>query len=89
MQAPDPESNLTASPIASPTAFDLRGLKCPLPVMRTRKRMAALSSGALLLVETTDPLAVLDIPHFCHEDGHRLERQDAVPGGHRFLIRKG
>lgn len=69
--------------------LDLKGLKCPLPVIRSRKRMSALGPGALMLVETTDPLAVIDIPHFCHEDGHRLERQTATERGHSFLIRKG
>ncbi|KQR76070.1 response regulator SirA [Rhizobium sp. Leaf384] len=57
--------------------------------MRTRRRMASLDTGTLVRVETTDPLAVLDIPHFCSEDGHRLEHQEATARGHRFLIRKG
>ncbi|MET0358692.1 MAG: sulfurtransferase TusA family protein [Pararhizobium sp.] len=70
-------------------SLDLKGLKCPLPVIRTRKRMAALDPGTLVLVETTDPLAVIDIPHFCTEDGHRLERQTVTDRGHSFLIRKG
>ena len=53
--------------------YDLRGLKCPLPVMKTRKRLSTMPAGSGLWVETTDPLAVIDIPHFCHEDGHALE----------------
>ncbi|MEI2299461.1 sulfurtransferase TusA family protein [Ensifer sp. MJa1] len=69
--------------------YDLRGLKCPLPVLKTRKRMASLAAGALLEIETTDPLAVIDIPHFCNEDGHTLEEAAPADGGHRFLIRKG
>ena len=68
--------------------YDLRGLKCPLPVMKTRKRLSTMAAGASLWVETTDPLAVIDIPHFCHEDGHILVESDATSGGHRFLIRK-
>ncbi|KQV35189.1 MULTISPECIES: sulfurtransferase TusA family protein [unclassified Rhizobium] len=68
--------------------YDLKGLKCPLPVMKTRKRMQLLAPGALIAVETTDPLAVIDIPHFCHEDGHTLVESDALETGHRFLIRK-
>jgi tRNA 2-thiouridine synthesizing protein A len=68
--------------------YDLRGLKCPLPVLKTRKRMENLTPGALIEVETTDPLAVIDIPHFCNEDGHRLEQAEPIAGGHRFLIRK-
>lgn len=68
--------------------YDLRGLKCPLPVIRTRKRMRTLQPGSLLTVETTDPLATIDIPHFCHEDGHRLVSSEALDHGHRFVICK-
>jgi len=68
--------------------LDLHGLKCPLPVLKSRKAMAGLPAGALLSVATSDPLAGLDIPHFCQEDGHALVSQERIPGGHLFLIRK-
>ncbi|WP_099867331.1 sulfurtransferase TusA family protein [Pararhizobium haloflavum] len=68
--------------------YDLRGLKCPLPVLKVRKRLAGMASGSTLWVETTDPMAVIDVPHFCSEAGHRLVRTEAVEGGHRFLIEK-
>lgn len=69
-------------------SYDLRGLKCPLPVIKTRKKLSSLPSGTLIRVETTDPLAGIDIPHFCHEDGHELVASEKTEGGHRFLIRK-
>ena len=68
--------------------LDLRGLKCPLPVLRTRKFLRDLSSGARIRIETTDPLAVIDIPHFCQEDGHHLVSSEPVDGGHAFEIEK-
>ncbi len=68
--------------------YDLRGLKCPLPVLKTRRKMSSLPSGSLIRVETTDPLAGIDIPHFCKEDGHELIEAETTEGGHRFLIRK-
>ncbi len=68
--------------------YDLKGLNCPLPVLRARKRLAGMKPGGLLWVETTDPLAVLDIPAFCTEDGHRLVSSEATAGGHRFLIER-
>ena len=70
-------------------SLDLKGLKCPLPVLRTRKAMRKLAAGALLVVETTDPLAAIDIPHFCHEDGHDLLGHDRLEGSDRFTLRKG
>lgn len=69
--------------------YDLKGLKCPLPVLRTRKRLAAMPKGGELLVETTDPLAVIDIAHMCNEDGHTLLASEKTESGHRFHIRKG
>ena len=69
--------------------LDLRGLKCPLPVLKTRKAMTALAAGSIVSVETTDPLAAIDIPHFCNEDGHMLVSQEKTEAGHRFIIRKG
>lgn len=68
---------------------DLRGLNCPLPVLRARKRLAGMAAGRLLWVETTDPLAAIDIPAFCNEAGHRLVETVAVAGGNRFLIERG
>lgn len=69
--------------------YDLRGLNCPLPVLRARKRLASMAPGARLWVETTDPLAVIDIPAFCTDGGHRLVASEALEGGHRFLIERG
>jgi len=69
--------------------YDLKGLTCPLPVLRARKRLAGMESGALLWLDTTDPLAVIDIPAFCRESGHRLVESFATEGGHRFLVERG
>lgn len=68
--------------------LDLRGLKCPLPVLRTRKHLRELANGTRIRIETTDPLAVIDIPHFCRENGHQLVSADAMEGGHAFIIEK-
>lgn len=70
-------------------SYDLRGLKCPLPVLKTRRKLSAMASGSVVRVETTDPLAGIDIPHFCKEDGHELLETVKTDTGHRFLIRKG
>lgn len=69
--------------------YDLRGLKCPLPVLKTKKRLATLPSGAELTIDTSDPLAIIDIPHLCNQEGHALVSSETNEGGHRFVIRKG
>jgi len=67
---------------------DARGLSCPLPVLRARKALMAIRSGGLLKLWADDPVAVIDIPHFCSEAGHEFivmeEREDA----HLYLIRR-
>ena len=68
--------------------LDLRGLKCPYPVLKTENRMRSVPAGELMEVETTDPLSAIDIPHFCNENGHELVSQEKLENGHRFVIRK-
>jgi tRNA 2-thiouridine synthesizing protein A len=69
--------------------YDLRGLNCPMPVLKTRKRLSEMKLGEILTIETTDSLAVIDIPHFCQENGHLLISSEKVQGGHRFTIERG
>lgn len=68
--------------------LDLRGLKCPLPVLKARKAMKPLAEGTQVWVETTDPLAVIDIPAFCNEQGHVLLQTEEKEDHHRFLLQK-
>ena len=68
------------------TTLDLRGLKCPMPVLKARKAMKAMRSGSKVWLETTDPLAVIDIPAFCNENGHHLEETQEMENHHRFLV---
>jgi tRNA 2-thiouridine synthesizing protein A len=67
--------------------LDLKGLKCPLPVLRTRKALCRLRPGDLLIVECTDPLAPIDIPHLAIEMGGALEHMSEQAGIHVFHIR--
>lgn len=69
--------------------LDLVGLQCPLPALKTRRALARLAPGTRLEVHASDPLAVLDIPHLCAEEGHTLvesRRDDAVLV---FVIERG
>ena len=53
--------------------INLRGLKCPLPVLRARRALAALKPGDVLVAECTDPLTAVDIPNLARETGDTLE----------------
>ncbi|RDW13144.1 sulfurtransferase TusA family protein [Paracoccus thiocyanatus] len=70
--------------------IDARGLICPLPVLRLRKRLMALPQGSRVALLATDPAAVIDVPHFCAEAGHRLiARRDIAPGETEYIVERG
>ena len=68
--------------------LDLRGLKCPLPALRTRKALRAMRPDDVILVHCTDPLAAIDIPHLLAQDGHELLGETREAGVLTFRIRK-
>lgn len=69
--------------------LDARGLLCPLPVLKARKKLHVMAPGRVLEVVATDPASVIDIPHFCTQAGHRLVSIAQVEGGHCFTIERG
>ena len=68
--------------------LDVRGLLCPLPVLRARKRLAAMNPGEILRIVATDPAAAIDVPHYCAESGHALLSTEQRDGLLIFTIRK-
>ncbi|MEM8776465.1 MAG: sulfurtransferase TusA family protein [Pseudomonadota bacterium] len=52
--------------------IDALGLLCPLPVLKLRKRIKTLKNGDIISLKADDPAAVVDVPHFCAEAGHKL-----------------
>ncbi|MBB4039023.1 tRNA 2-thiouridine synthesizing protein A [Microvirga flocculans] len=68
--------------------LDLSGLKCPLPVLRTRKALKEMRSGDRLKVICTDPLAGIDVPNLVRETGDVLEAQGQDNHRISFVIRK-
>jgi tRNA 2-thiouridine synthesizing protein A len=69
---------------------DARGLLCPLPVLKARKRLQALAPGSVLRLVADDPAAIVDVPHFCSEAGHALLSTAELDGRARvWMIRKG
>lgn len=68
--------------------LDATGLLCPLPVLKARKRLAGLGTGQVLRLETDDPAAIVDVPHFCAESGHQLVHQEQRADIQRYFIRK-
>jgi tRNA 2-thiouridine synthesizing protein A len=53
--------------------LNLRGLKCPLPALRTKKALSQARPGDIFIVECTDPLTAIDIPNLLNQTGDKLE----------------
>jgi tRNA 2-thiouridine synthesizing protein A len=70
------------------TVLDLRGLRCPQPVLRAKKALRGVPVGGVLVLECTDPLTVIDVPHFARETGHELAGHEQTGELYVFRIRK-
>ena len=70
------------------TILDLRGLRCPHPVLRAKKALRAIPVGGMIVLECTDPLAVIDVPHFARQTGHALAGHEVRGDLYMFRIVK-
>lgn len=52
--------------------LDVKGLNCPLPILRTKKTLAEMESGQILRVLATDPGSLKDFPAFAKQTGNEL-----------------
>lgn len=68
--------------------LDATGLLCPLPVLKARKRLAVLKSGEILKMLADDPAAIIDVPHFCAEQGHKLLAQAVEGDAQVYFLQK-
>jgi tRNA 2-thiouridine synthesizing protein A len=72
-----------------PATLDAKGLKCPLPVLRIKKKMRDVAPGDVLTVEATDPGVVADAEAFCRAAGHALIGSREAAGVITLEIRRG
>jgi tRNA 2-thiouridine synthesizing protein A len=68
--------------------LDARGLRCPLPVLKTNKALKDLSSGDTLRVLATDPGSDEDLRDFCRATGNELLESRRQGGTYSFLIKR-
>ncbi len=76
---------MTATP---DVVIDVRGEVCPVPVIRTSEAVRELPAGATVLVIADDPAIVIDLPAWCHSNGHETERVARNGNEYRYLVRK-
>ena len=68
--------------------LDVRGLNCPLPILKAKKALSELSSGQLLRVVATDPGSVRDFNAFAKQTGHLLVSQSSADKEFTFVLKK-
>ena len=69
--------------------LDAKGLRCPLPVIKTRMTLDKMTVGEVVTVLATDPASNIDIRHLCNITGHEIVDASEEDGVLTFVIRKG
>ena len=70
------------------SVLDVKGMRCPLPVLRANRALRGMPPGARLRVLATDRAAVADFQAFCRETGHALLAWSEETGVFSFVIRR-
>ena len=71
------------------TTLDLKGLSCPMPIVKTAKAMKGLIQGDVVEVLATDPGSVRDFEAWCKTTRNELLEQSEADGVFRYVIKKG
>ena len=69
--------------------FDASGLSCFLPIVKTKKALADMTSGQVLRVISTDPGSVADMAAFAEQTGNALLEQTTEGGKYVRFMKKG
>jgi tRNA 2-thiouridine synthesizing protein A len=80
--------NLDPASLTVSHQLDVQGLKCPLPILRTKKMLATMNTGEVLHVLATDPGAVQDFAAFAKQTGNTLLASTATDGVFAFYLRR-
>ena len=84
---PNPIPNTTILAM-SETLLDVKGMACPLPVLRANRSLRSMAPGERLRVLATDRAAIADFKAFCQETGHALIAMSEEAGVLSFVIRR-
>jgi tRNA 2-thiouridine synthesizing protein A len=68
--------------------LDAKGLNCPLPILKTKKAIKDMASGATLEVLSTDPGSMADMDAFCKQTGNELVESSQDGDTYKFIIKK-
>lgn len=68
--------------------LDTRGMNCPLPILKTKKALADMTSGQVLKVVSTDAGSVKDMQAFANQTGNALVSSSEEKGEYIFMMQK-
>jgi|TARA_B100000749_G_scaffold182096_1_gene140649 tRNA 2-thiouridine synthesizing protein A len=68
--------------------LDARGLNCPLPILRAKKTLNAMTGGQILKIMATDPGSIKDFEAFAKQTGNELLDSSEVDGEFHFTLKK-
>ncbi len=68
--------------------LDARGLNCPLPILRAKKTLSAMTGGQILKIMATDPGSIKDFEAFAKQTGNKLLDSSEVDGEFHFTLKK-
>jgi tRNA 2-thiouridine synthesizing protein A len=68
--------------------IDYRGLKCPLPALLAKRMLGRLPAGAQIEILTDDPMAPIDIPHMCRQEGFIFVAITREGDGARMVLKR-
>jgi TusA-related sulfurtransferase len=71
-----------------PLELDTRGLDCPMPLLKAKRALNAMTAGQKLQVLSTDQGSVRDFKVFAEQSGHILLASDEADGVYRHLLQK-
>lgn len=68
--------------------LDVKGMSCPLPILKTKKEIDALKRDQILKVETTDPGSKSDMAAWAKRTGNTILKTEEGPASFTFYIKK-
>ena len=68
--------------------IDLKGLKCPLPALFAKRALERANAGTTIEVISDDPMAAIDVPHMCRQEGFEVVALSREGDVARMRLRK-
>lgn len=70
------------------TLLDARGLKCPMPSVKTALALELLGAGGIVKVLVDDPTSKTDLPQWVKGNGHQVLGIDDMEGYVEIYVKK-